>query len=1016
MLTNSMNNMFVNRYPFSKYLYFTRFVVILVLLLLVMHNAVMAQTSVDDFKRALKLETENPEEAFELLLSIQDRLSPEDSLYLRSINKLAQTAWILNIPEKEEKVYHIIKQVLDKVTGDNSDPIQYATLCYWAGYYVAEYGNDSSLAIQYYERAIEIRKQLYGLWHEDVAACFYSMGDIYKYRDYDFYKAEKCYEQSLQILERINSKNHRQIARHYYNLATTNRSQQDYEKALSYASHALHLVTELEDRVFQQRAYVVLANIYRDLMQFAMAKQNYQKAIELNLIINDRNSFNEDLAIQYTNLGESFAREGKLSDALVSFREAETIYNQITPHDRVIYTFFLQQFGDAYARSGNTKAIAYFNRSIDLSDQYGLSKAEVYFKKGNFYFRVALYDSAMVQFQKALHDLIPLVSERDVLVNPGLNELEEKYLVYEVLTAKAEAIKKKYSGRMNPSLENLVLDCYVKGEFVLDRLRDVLDIDKSKWEFTDSNFDLYEQIIASLYTQFMKHSGNRDSLLENVLHYFERSKAKSINEALEESGQLSSIASSDSLLQKIRSYRATITEVQRELMSDDYSNEQKDALRGRIVQYDREIQRLRMEREQSGKTLTSVFPSKSLSLEQLQAMLKNSRTSLIEYFWGVHDVYALVIGPEQISFKKIGAVDSLAVSIKLFLNHFRSETSSFDQKIYQQYVTQGYQLYRKLVEPFHKPAAQQKLHIIPDGLIAHIPFEALLTQAQAGDKINYRDLPYLLHQSSVSYGLSSVLFMRPLRKLSKDASLLAFGYTNGLMLRSNEPSPVDLTGTEAELDVLSKLFLRGTFLKGNEATKSNFRVHAPGSNIIHLAVHGTGDPEKDFSASLFFRSMPDSADDGQLHSYELFNYNLQAALAVLTACESGIGKTYKGEGMMSMANAFMVAGCDNVVMTLWKLNDQVSVNLIRIFYEQLLGGEDLDVALRNAKLNYLNQSDELTADPKLWAAPVVYGHGKPLIDKQITINTILILTAGLMLMVLIVILLKMRIQRKQVSS
>jgi CHAT domain-containing protein len=321
-----------------------------------------------------------------------------------------------------------------------------------------------------------------------------------------------------------------------------------------------------------------------------------------------------------------------------------------------------------------------------------------------------------------------------------------------------------------------------------------------------------------------------------------------------------------------------------------------------------------------------------------------------------------------------------------------------------------------LLEPFHKLAAQQKLHIIPDGLIAHIPFEALLTQAQAGDKINYRDLPYLLHQSSVSYGLSAVLFLRPLRKLSKDASLLAFGYTNGLMLRSKEPSPVDLAGTEAELDVLSKLFLHGTFLKGNEATKSNFRLHAPGSNIIHLAVHGTGDPEKDFSASLFFRSMPDSADDGQLHSYELFNYNLQAALAVLTACESGIGKTYKGEGMMSMANAFMVAGCDNVVMTLWKLNDQVSVNLIRIFYEQLLGGEDLDVALRNAKLNYLYQSDELTADPKLWAAPVVYGHGKPLIDKQTTINIILILTAGLMLMVLIVILLKMRIQRKQVSS
>jgi CHAT domain-containing protein len=96
-------------------------------------------------------------------------------------------------------------------------------------------------------------------------------------------------------------------------------------------------------------------------------------------------------------------------------------------------------------------------------------------------------------------------------------------------------------------------------------------------------------------------------------------------------------------------------------------------------------------------------------------------------------------------------------------------------------------------------------------------------------------------------------------------------------------------------------------------------------------------------------------------------------MAVLSACESGLGRGYKGEGMISMASAFTSAGCENTLMSLWKVNDQASTMLMDKFYQHLLEGEEIDDALRQAKLDYLLSSDELTADPRIWAPLVAYG-------------------------------------------
>jgi CHAT domain-containing protein len=145
-------------------------------------------------------------------------------------------------------------------------------------------------------------------------------------------------------------------------------------------------------------------------------------------------------------------------------------------------------------------------------------------------------------------------------------------------------------------------------------------------------------------------------------------------------------------------------------------------------------------------------------------------------------------------------------------------------------------------------------------------------------------------------------------------------------------------------------------------------------DILHLAVHGRGDVQNDFAASLFFTNPRSDKDDGELHAYELYGLKFKALMAVLSSCESGLGKGYKGEGMISMASAFAFSGCQNTLMSLWKVNDQASVKLMDNFYGYFLEGETIDVALRQSKLTYLADADELTAHPRIWAPLVVYGN------------------------------------------
>jgi CHAT domain-containing protein/Tfp pilus assembly protein PilF len=157
------------------------------------------------------------------------------------------------------------------------------------------------------------------------------------------------------------------------------------------------------------------------------------------------------------------------------------------------------------------------------------------------------------------------------------------------------------------------------------------------------------------------------------------------------------------------------------------------------------------------------------------------------------------------------------------------------------------------------------------------------------------------------------------------------------------------------------------------ATEEAFKNRAPEAGIIHLATHAIVDDRNPLYSKLVFANDESSREDGFLNTYELYNIRLNADLVVLSACNTGYGKLVRGEGIMSLARGFMYAGCPSIVMSLWPVDDLSTKRLMDHFYQGLASGLRKDEALRRAKIEYINEADNVKSNPFYWAGFVSIG-------------------------------------------
>jgi CHAT domain-containing protein len=166
----------------------------------------------------------------------------------------------------------------------------------------------------------------------------------------------------------------------------------------------------------------------------------------------------------------------------------------------------------------------------------------------------------------------------------------------------------------------------------------------------------------------------------------------------------------------------------------------------------------------------------------------------------------------------------------------------------------------------------------------------------------------------------------------------------------------------------------GEVFVAQQAKKSYFLKEASSAGFLHLAVHG----ELDASSPSYSRLWFGDEESEALTALEIYDLSLQAQLAVLSACNSGLGDPLFGNGLLSLAQAFRMAGIGSTVMSLWEVPDRESAAIMEYFYHHLKSGLSKDEALRQAKLTYLeNQNDPALQHPFYWAGFVVLGDYDP---------------------------------------
>ena len=141
-------------------------------------------------------------------------------------------------------------------------------------------------------------------------------------------------------------------------------------------------------------------------------------------------------------------------------------------------------------------------------------------------------------------------------------------------------------------------------------------------------------------------------------------------------------------------------------------------------------------------------------------------------------------------------------------------------------------------------------------------------------------------------------------------------------------------------------------------------------------MHAVPDSINPLSSRLLFTyNAADTLEDNDLTAAEIYAMRLRADLAVLSACQTGYGKINRGEGVMSLSRAFAYAGVNTTLMSLWKVPDGATQEIMVNFYKNLQDGQAKDDALHNAKLDYLDKHGQNEgANPIYWAGFVPAGN------------------------------------------
>jgi CHAT domain-containing protein len=285
------------------------------------------------------------------------------------------------------------------------------------------------------------------------------------------------------------------------------------------------------------------------------------------------------------------------------------------------------------------------------------------------------------------------------------------------------------------------------------------------------------------------------------------------------------------------------------------------------------------------------------------------------------------------------------------------------------------ELFDLLIKPVESLLDKNKLLcIVPDKVLSRLPFAALVSSGSG---------KYLISDYQLSFAPSSTIFVKcseiALQKNRvKAEKLLSVG--NPHYDYEVYQSLGDLSESETEANTIAALYQSKIVLTRDRARENQVVKAMAGSNVIHLATHYVTDDYSPLLSKLLLTKEAgdngqDSRSNGFLQPYEIYLMNLpNTRLVVLSACETGIERSYRGEGAISLARPFIAAGVPVVVASLWKVESESTTKLMIGFHKhRKQDGMTTAESLRQAQLALINSSNHKWRHPYYWAAFTIVG-------------------------------------------
>tara|TARA_R110000850_G_scaffold150497_1_gene273312 strand:- start:229927 stop:232977 length:3051 start_codon:yes stop_codon:yes gene_type:complete len=391
-------------------------------------------------------------------------------------------------------------------------------------------------------------------------------------------------------------------------------------------------------------------------------------------------------------------------------------------------------------------------------------------------------------------------------------------------------------------------------------------------------------------------------------------------------------------------------------LKKEYQKSKDEALKQQLFEKEIELEKI-------SEQLTAQYKSSNpFTTPKVEVTTVNDK-NIIQFTVANNQLFKIRLYNGSISYQKIDDYPSLKQEIENYLiniNDLNSEVSKLKK--------QGEALFHKLFsDDFNTDVP---VVIIPDDILHYLPFELLVKNKE-----------YLIENHTISYA-PNFYFLKSGNTIennyrNKKVAFFAPEYSGNipesqLAVRGEAYS---LFGAEEEVSEIAK-FISGNIYLGNSASKTQFKSLDGDISILHLAMHSNlNDKDPELSNLVF----SDSEQDYEMYISELYGLNFNAGLAVLSACNTGVGGFKDGGNLVSMHHAFTTAGIPATVASLWNAPDLSTKEIMVSFYKNLKKGQDKATALQNAKLIYLkNAKDENLQHPFYWAGFVLSGDNSPI--------------------------------------